>query len=154
MPHFLPVVCWCGRQELQIYVDVADAVTMKGIPGTPVAILSGPQTPFDGMRAAPDPNSKLADVQRITTDENGHAQCSRRFFAAGKDGWFVHRGYVRLTGTWIHVAPSGYGEVLLPLDGQRFRPRGLDEDSPVYVTILLKRIADSSGSAGQQEHTR
>ena len=151
IPHFLTVACWAGSKELHVCVDIADADTMKPLAGVPIAVFNGPWTPLEGPGVAPDPHSASADIQEFVTDENGHAECSRRFFAYGRDGAFEHSGCIRLAGTWIQVAPPGYNVVLLPLDGQSEHPRNL-EGSPVFVTLLLRKSTGSLRSDGRQEH--
>lgn len=142
----LVVRCWVGRVELQVYVNIGDADTLKPLVGVPITILYGPTPPWEGTWGLPDPQVESANAQELKTDENGRAECSRRFFAAGSEGTFKHSGSIDLSRTWIRVAPPGYGEVFLPLDGQSVRPRDIDNRTPVYVTVLLKRPLQVSHS--------
>jgi hypothetical protein len=91
-------------------------------------------SPHD-LRPRPD----AADTQRFTTDADGQVRFTRRFFAAGERGLLGHSGYVRLTGNWVQIAPPGYGTVLLPLGEESPRPRPIDDNSPVFVTLFFKK---------------
>lgn len=135
-------VCWTGRQELQVHVLVCDAGSDTPLSKVPITLFDGPVSPPD---APPYAVWRKDDgIQRATTDENGRATFSRTFFAAGRD----NSGYIKLSGTWAQIAAPDFCTVLVPIYGQE-RPRRLDDKSPVFVTVFLKRsdaALDSSAS--------
>jgi hypothetical protein len=138
---------WVGRKELQVVVLVADADTAKPLSGVPITVFAGPWGPVeyslsDVTKATLNLDSESAEVQRFATGEDGRIEFTRPFFAAGTDIAFRHSGYVRTAGTWIEAAPPGYGVVLLPLDGQSVHPRDINIDTPIYVTILVRKPKD------------
>lgn len=136
-------VCWVGHRELQVIVRIADADSLKPLSNVPVVVFTGPSAnervlpslSRDDLRPRPD----AADTQRFTTDDDGQIRFTRRFFAAGEKGLFSHSGYVRLAGSWLRIAPPDYGTVLIPLGEESLRPRSIDDDSPVFVTLFFKR---------------
>ena len=107
---------WNGYKNLKVIVLVADADALNPLPGVPVTVFRGVWDPFAsrmeierlGSSHEGDPR---ADVQRLTTGENGIAEFVRRFRAGGSD----NSGIVMTDDTWIEVAPPGYGAVSVPL---------------------------------------
>jgi hypothetical protein len=135
------VRCWVGTRELRVCVQINDAETMMPLSDAVVTAFDGPPTPFGGAPRAPRPDPKSATTQEMTTDRTGRAEFARRFRATGTDGVFTHSGFILLTGTWIRVTPIGYETVLVPVDGQSMRARDIDDKSPVFVTLLLRKAA-------------
>ncbi len=79
------------------------------------------------------------------TDSNGRAVMDRRFQAYGTDGYFSSTGRVNTSGVWVQVNAKNYATVTLPLDGQSIRLRDLEDEYPIYLTLLLASDVGASG---------
>jgi hypothetical protein len=133
------VIAWVGTRTLDVHVLVVDASSLSPISGANVQALSGPDSPIEGPAPNVDKDFKIdtlaGDDAELITDKRGRTKFAYRFHAAGSDGMFKNSGYVDTKTIWLRVTAPGYATTLLPLDRQSVRPRDIDDDTPLFVTV-------------------
>jgi hypothetical protein len=147
--RFATVAAWVGRKTLPVEIHVIDIGNQSAITNAQVTIFRGPKTPFEGQSLPPAADfstvRETAEPVIAKTDLNGKCSLHYSFFAAGKDGYFRHSGYVDTRGAWLEVSAPHYTTTLMPLDRQGVHPRDIRDDTPMAITVVLSKcIYDNS----------
>ena len=138
-------VRWVGTKQLPVRVLVLDRESLQPVRGVDVVLFDGPRSPLEGRisnyrKSEFSPAQDDEQRQQAKTSEDGLVVITRRFGAAGTDGPFTQSGYVDTSRVWVHVSTDGYASITLPLDGQSALARDIDDEYPVYVTLLLTKV--------------
>lgn len=135
----LIVHAWVGSHELEVHVLVVDASTLAPVSAALVEVLNGPHSSIEGLPPDVERDFEKLIPPRgpgdLKTDGHGTVRLKHKFFAAGQDGLFGNSGYVDTRRVWLRVTVDGYRTTYMPIDGQSTRPRELDDESPIFVTI-------------------
>ncbi len=141
---FVQVAKWVGHKKLEVHVHVIDTDVPEAVPRVQVTIFDGPQTPIEGPVSgrkhsdfAPDPQSSLTETH--VTDSDGRCRFTYPFFAYGSDGPFTHSGAVSISRVWLRVSAPDRPSTLVPVDRQSARLRDIDDETPLYITVVLNK---------------
>lgn len=154
VPSFFPSrISWSGTKRLEVYVRVIDTDTFEPVPNAKVEVLDGPPSPLEGktfshLKSEFIPATLEPGVGELVTDSQGWCTFPHRFFASGSEDRFGESGYVDTSGTWLRVSAQGRGAILIPLDRQSIRPRDINDETPLCVTVPLRRqyIGEAEGT--------
>jgi hypothetical protein len=145
----------CGWPPVEIQVAVIDTVALKPVSNATVTIFRAQTTPLDTdirhlSRSCFSPETERACAQSAVTDDHGRCQFSYHFFAAMETWYYCFGRYkhttgsVRTTGTWLRVTAAGRPTALIPLDRQSLKGRDLNDDTPIYVTVVMNSASADS----------
>jgi hypothetical protein len=123
---------------------VIDTDAMEPVPGAEVVIFDGPQSPIEGSissfkKSTFLPNPDSPGTESHLTDGHGICRFSYKFWAAGSDGLLDHSGYVDTSHVWVRVSAADRTATLVPLDRQSVRPRDINDETPLVVTVVLNK---------------
>lgn len=124
---------WAGHQEMDVVVIVRDASELLRIANANIEVLDGPHS-FENQEIRNE-EFKSRDDQIFSTDDTGRAEFRCLFFAAGTESLFQESGYVDTDGVWLRVSAEGYHTTYIPVDRQSIRPRNINDDTPILVTV-------------------
>jgi hypothetical protein len=135
-------ISWVGRRTLQVRVRVIDGDTASPILNAKSVVFDGPismpEGPYSDAESLTPENSDITSKGALT-DDDGLAVIDFEFFTSGMTGPLRRSGTIRMWDRWVRVNADGYSQVTLPLDGQSMNPRDIDDDSPVFVTVILSK---------------
>lgn len=153
--ELLPLSGAMVSKELRVRVFVADGDTHRPLPNVPVLVMhwvDGPPSGTDWSKTIPP---VLAECyhQQFMTDDRGTVVFPWHFHAIiGTNVFGARGGFLR--DTWLEIAPPGYGAVFLPLDGQSAQRRDYKNETPVVVTVFLKKPSKVPAAQEANSDTR
>lgn len=139
----LPMRGYAVTKILCVHVLVADTDAQKPLCKVPIVVFRGPEVRegsawLESNSYTVNPDDEDVERQRFVTDETGCVEFTWPFEAIiGRNAFGNIGGF--LNNTWIQITPPGYGSILIPLNGQSAQRRDFNKETPVVLTVLLKK---------------